>query len=133
MLTDAELAGMRDTSQAALPDNVRIERPAPPGDGDLDPDTGVWTQADPDLIWQGKGRVRPPTAEDIEVLFGDEQVTKLRFIGTFPFNIPVVEVEDVVIVTSSSDPHVTGRTFKVTSVSGGSWLIDRRVALEVAE
>lgn len=131
MLTAAEIAGMQQTVSAALPDVGTVTRDA--AGGTLDPITGEWTPASPTTVYNGPCRLRPPDAEDIEVLFGDTQVTKQRFVGTFPHNAAAFKVGDVLTVTASSDPHIAHRTFRVTGHSAGSWHLGRRVAFETVE
>lgn len=132
MLTDAELAGLRETSQAALPDTLTVVRPAAPNDGTLNESTGEWTPTATTTIWTGKGRVRPPTTEEMAVLFGETELAKQRYVATLPYDVPEIKVDDVLTVTEGSDPRIAGLAFRVTLVSSGSWLIDRRLALETA-
>lgn len=131
MLTSAELTGMRATSAAALPDTCTITRPSETGS--LNTSTGVWTPSAASTIFTGACRVRPVTSADQTVVFGEDQVTKQRYVGTFPHSVPALEIDDIVAVSSSSDTGIMARTFRVVVISSGSWHIDRRVGLEVVE
>jgi len=131
MLSDDELAGMRAASEAAMPDVMRITRGS--SEMVLDPDTGILAPADPEVVYQGRGRLRPPNTTEVEVLFGDEQVNKQRYVLTAPWDSPEILIDDRVSVVQCSDPHIGGRSFRVVAVSGGSFLLDRRCGLEVVE
>lgn len=131
MLTDAELAGLRSTSESALPDTCTINRPAT--GGTLNTATGQWTPSSATEIYDGACRIRPVTSADQSVVFGDEQITRQRYVGTFPHDITRLRIDDVVTVTDSSDPDIDQRTFRVVVVSSGSFHIDRRAGLEVVE
>jgi len=131
MLTDAELAGMRATSTAALPDTCAVTRPAE--DGTLDPITGEWVPNPPTTVYAGACRGRPPTTTELEILFGGTQSTVQRLVVTFPHDIAPVLIDDTVKITVSSDPQLLTRAWRVVAVNTGSWHIDRRVACEVIE
>lgn len=130
MLSDCELDSMRATAATAMPDTATITRSA--ASGTLNESTGVWTPAATTTIYTGRCRVRPVTSADQDVVFGDTQITKQRYLGSFPHTVSP-QIDDVVTVTSSSDPTIDTRSFKVVVVSSSSWLIDRKVGLEVVE
>lgn len=129
MLTQPELDAMRDTITAALPDTCVITRPA--AGGTLDPVTGIWTPAAAAAVYTGACRVRQPTTEEFEKLFGDTQVTEVRYIGTLPHDSPVLAIGDRWAVTVSSDPQLLTAPLRVTRIAFGSWHLGRRVGLEI--
>lgn len=130
MLTADEIAGMRFTSEQALPDECTITRPA--SGGTLNEHTGVWTPNAPTTIYAGRCRLRAPSTEEFEKVFGETQVTETRYIATFPADLPAVEVGDMLTITSSADPHITSELrFRITRAPFGSWLVDRRLGVEV--
>ena len=131
MLTDLELDSMRATSTSALPDTGTVTRSAE--GGTLNPTTGIWTPAASTTIYTGAMRVRPPTANEMSVLFGDEQVTRQRFVATLPHDAAQVLPGDRLTLSTSSDDQVGVRQFEVKMSSGGSFHVDRRLALEVIE
>lgn len=133
MLTQAEIDAMRDHTELAMPDTVSITRPAARTGGSLNPSTGLFTPAAATTVYTGKGRVRPITVYPTEVVFGDEHVAKQRYVGTFPWDAGTLQIDDRVAVTVSSDSTISGRTFRVMAVAGGSFLIDRRVQMEAVE
>lgn len=122
---------MRETSELAMPDTLLITRPV--STGSLDPVTGIWTPDPPVTVHDGPGRIRPPSPQEIEVLFGGEEVTKQRYVGTVPWDSGPFEVDDHVVITAGSDPGVADVSLRVVTVSVGSWLIDRRLGLETVE
>lgn len=131
MLTDIETTGMRVVSESAMPDTVAVSRPVE--GGTLDPATGVWTPATPTAIYSGKGRVRVMQPTPIEVIHGDTEVAQQRYVLTIPYSAALPKVDDRVEVTTSSDPEIDQRHFRVSSVGAGSYAIDRRCTLEVIE
>jgi hypothetical protein len=131
VLTADEIAGMRETVESAQPDTCTITRPV--AGGSLDPWTAVWTPFAATAIYTGVCRVRTPTSEEVEELFGDREIVKQRLIGTFPHDVPHLEVSDVVVLTETGDPEHADRPYRVTGFSSGSWLLGRRVALEAVE
>jgi hypothetical protein len=128
MLTAGELAGMRETSQQAMPDVVRVSRPA--AGSTFDPVTLIETPAAPQTIYQGAGRVRMPTPTEMERVFGDTEVTLLRLIVKVPADVTGVSRDDRVQVLSGTDPDVAQRSFRVTVVSTGSNWVDRTLGVE---
>ena len=115
MITADELAGMRETSESAMPDTVLIQRPPAPGT----------------TIYNGRGRLRSPGATQIEVVFGDAQTTRERFILTVPHNAGDIKIGDIATVPDGTAPQIGPRAFRVVAVQGGSHLIDRRIGVEV--
>ena len=130
MLTDLELVGMQQTADTALPDVGRIDRPS--GSSTLDVDLLSDTPTDPDEIYVGAMKLRPPgRGDEIEVLFGDEEVSTQRYMCRIPHDAPTVERNDIVRVTQSSDGEILNRTFRVRGVSEGGWHVGRLLAVEV--
>lgn len=122
---------MRETSESAMPDTLLITRSV--STGSLDPVTGIWTPDPPVTVHDGPGRIRPPSAQEIEVLFGGEEVTKQRYVGTVPWDSGPYQVDDRAVFVVSSDPDVADVSLRVITVSVSSWLIDRRLGLETVE
>jgi len=128
----ALLGAGRVLAAQLLVDTGTISRPTNAG-GTLDPDTGIWTPVVAAVIYTGPCRVRMPDAQERSVLFGDAEVTRTRFTITFPYDIPEVSIDDVVIITVSADPHITSRRFRVTAVLSKSVLMNRTLGCEVVE
>ena len=123
---------MRSTSEAAQPDQCVISRPGV--GGTTDPVTLVYTPNPATVVYTGGLRLRAPTAEEFEKVFGETQVTETRYIATLPATGPVLLIGDTIAVTTSSDPRITAEVrFRITRVPLGSWLIDRRVGVEVVD
>jgi hypothetical protein len=128
MLTVGELAGMRETSQQAMPDVVRVTRPS--AGSTFDPVTMIESPGAPSTIYEGVGRVRMPTPIEMERIFGDTEVTVLRLIVKVPADVSGVNRDDRVQVVSGTDVDVAGRSFRVTVVASGSNWIDRTLGVE---
>lgn len=130
MISASDLAGLRATSLAALPDTCTIARKALTGTTDA---TGSYTPDAPTSIYSGVCRLRPPDTAEIRVLAGDEQVTRQRYVLTIAHDAAEVLVDDIVSVTVSSDAVMLARPFRVIGRASGSWLIDRRLIVEATE
>lgn len=131
MLNELELDAMRECSLSALPDTGVIVRPA--AGGTLNTTTGVHTPAAAAAVYAGVMRVRPPTPTEVEVIFGDREVTKQRYVATLPHDVDPVAIDDRLHLLTSSDDRLVDRWLRVVTVSTGSFSIDRRLGLEVAE
>lgn len=130
MLTADELTGMRETHDLALGDTGTITRD---GAATFNSGTGLLEHAAASTIYSGAMRVRQPTASESEVLFGEEQVTRLRFVVTVPYDTTGVQVDDVVTVTVCDDADALDRTFRVTAVPVGSFMVSKRFPCEAVE
>ena len=103
-------------SDGTMTTTVTITRRGNPGG--LDYTTGL--VIDPDTtIYTGKARVSRTTG-DVPMLLGDEQEYFQHVEVSIPLSAPQVIIDDMVEITSSKDPHVVGRLFRVTdTVLGG--------------
>lgn len=129
MFSAGELSALRTMSQTAMPDQATIVRPA--AGGSLNPANGIYVPNAPTPIYSGRMRVKSAGTDDFVALFGDTQVTSERHVGVLPFDAPEVIVDDIVTVTVSSDPRIAGCTFRVRAIPHGSYLVDRRLGLEI--
>lgn len=122
----------RSAAVSLLADFGRIDRPG--AGGTIDPVTGVFTPAADSLVYEGPCRVRMQARSSEEAdVFGDTSVTTTRVLISFPYDIPDVEIDDVVIITESDDPHIGGRSFRVVAVPSSTFLMYREVGAEVVE
>lgn len=134
MISPADLTAMRSTSAAALPDTCTVKRPVADQGGSLNTDTGVFTPSAGTTIYTGVCRIRPAAGlTEVVAIFGDDQITQGRYIGTFPWDTPEFAVGDLMSVATGSDAYIDEVVFRVVRIGGGSWLIDRRVGLEVEQ
>ena len=128
-LTDAELDSMRATADEALPDECTITRASATA-ATFDPVTGTYTSGTPTTVYAGPCRLRPVGRSGRTEDQGDVLVAVERWTLTLPATVAALVVGDIVAITTSSDPHITARTFRVTTIGPGSWLIARRVTVE---
>lgn len=131
MLTAAELAAMRATSTAAMPDTVQITRQS--GEAVLDEVDGDNDYPPPTVIYTGPGRVRPADTQERDLQSGDLHQTLANYVATVPYNAGNILVDDYLEVTASTDADMVGRAFQVRHVGYGAWQIDRRLGIEDAE
>lgn len=130
MLSDAELADMATTVVQALPDTGTITRST---DGTVNATTGDYTAGTPTTIYDGAVHLRVPDSNEIDVLSGDEQVGFQRYVVVVPFDAPAIRVDDIFTLTEGSAASLVGVPMRVTFVTGGSWNLGYRVAVEAVE
>jgi hypothetical protein len=145
VLTRDEIAAMRATSTSALPDTCTITRPVE--EFTLNETTLVSEPGDTETVYAGPCRVRPRESQELDTQVGDLHETLSPYIATLPATAagalardpdsegdPVaVIVDDFLTVTVSTDDEMVGRSFQVTTVSRGSWKLDRRLGVEDRE
>jgi hypothetical protein len=106
-----------------MTDECQIYTPGPPV---LDKATGKTTRGAGTVKYQGVCRVFEQQAGAI-VYIGDQQVTTTVSYLTIPFDAPLPETDDVVVITKSDDPDLVGRTVSIQSmVRGGGLRASRR-------
>lgn len=115
----AVLAAGRAAHEALMTDQVRLVLP---GEDVYNPDSGATTGPDPRVLYAGPARVKPAIAVEEDVQAGDREVVKRRYQVALPFSAIPLAVDRVmpgaqVLVDSSADPRLPGRTLWVTSVS----------------
>lgn len=127
MISDAELAQMRATSETALPDTCTITGGST---GTFDPATGEYTTT-ATTTYNGPCRIRQyGNAQDNVVLVGDLDAVLARYVVTLPASATGIAVNQVLTITASDDADLVGRSFNVAHVPTQSWLIDRRILIE---
>lgn len=125
------LPELRSEAESLMVDTAMITRPG--GEPTFDPSTGELTPAAGTTIYEGPCRLRQPTASEAELLFGDEQLTRSRFVACFPHDVTGVQIGDVVTVTESDDPDVLLRSFRVASIPLATFTLYKGFPVEVVE
>lgn len=125
------LPDLRVHANSLMPDVAEIRRGGE--GGTLDPVTGVWTPTVGSLLYSGPCRVRTPSQAEQDLVFGDDQVTRTRYLGIFPHTVTDVGVDDTVTVTVSDDPMLQLRRLRVVGATVSTYLIERRLGLEAVE
>lgn len=125
-----ELEALRYTSGLAMPDTCTVKRLDYPGTADLDAETLLYTPSTPTTVYTGKCRIRPASTRSDAQRRDDTPVTADQYMLTVPYNEGPFAVGDIAQVTVSDDPHITTRSWRVTSVPAGSWQIDQRLVIE---
>lgn len=127
-LTQADLDQLRADEEALLPDTCTVKRAS--GEPVFDDNTGQYATPAPDTIYTGACRIAPLSMQDRAVLFGERAVDLVTHQGTFPYNAPVFEKDDVVEVTASADDQLVGRALEIHSFDVKSLQTKRRVVLQ---
>jgi hypothetical protein len=73
----------------------------------------------------GPCRVQALAVGDSRVAVAEQQVTSASYLISVPAVVSEVAVDDQVTVTSSTDPSLTAKTLRVTSVQRGSLRFER--------
>lgn len=124
----------RAEAHSLMIDRVAISRPG--GEPTFDTGTGLLTPAAPTTIYSDLPcRLRQPTVSESEVLFGDETLTRTRFIACVPHDTVGVLVGDVLTFTDSNSGNedLTARTFRITGVPLGTFEMYRGFPVELVE
>ncbi|CBG73136.1 hypothetical protein SCAB_61151 [Streptomyces scabiei 87.22] len=117
---DAALAAGRREAEALMRDTVSVYRPGP----DLfDRDSGQTVPGQPAVtFYTGRARVKVEQLADSEVQAGEQEVTLRQYKVTIPFATELPETGerprpgDVIDVTASPDPRLTGLRLWVSGV-----------------
>lgn len=100
----------------------------------FDPDTGLLTPSETVIFTGLPCQLRKPaTTLETQALYGEEQVTKSRFIACFPHTVTGVELDDVITFTTAGDPEALVRAFRVIAIPTMTFLVSRNYGVEVAE
>lgn len=96
----------------------------------LDPATGVTTPDAPTVLYTGQARVRVAGQAEQQLVFGDVNVTRQRWLVNLPATVVDVRVGDVWQVTSDLDQHLVGMAFRVIAVSARTVSMYRQLGVE---
>lgn len=130
MLSDTELTAMQAlVRETVMPDTILVTRAT---GHTIDPSTGNLTSDAVTTVYHGKAHVRVPDSYELDILFSDVERTKQRFICTFPADTTAAEIpqHDDVLVMETGPPAHIGQPFRVVAVTGGSYSLGYRIALE---
>lgn len=122
-----EFAALRTTVARFLVDSCTIASPADP---EFDDDLGYETVGVGAAVYSGVCRIRPTGGQERVHLAGEALVTLRTFDLTLPWDTTGVKVGQRATITSSEDPHMIDRVFRVVDVQGGSDGAYRRLIVE---
>ena len=119
-------AALRTMVAGFLTDTCTIRRPGRPA---YDREQGIDVITAGDAVYAGACRLRP--AGGARVVAVGEGLTTLRMYDlTLPWDTEGIQVDQVVTLEASNDPHIVDRTFTVTDVMGGTDGAYRRCLVE---
>lgn len=127
MLTDAELEAMRGDVLGVMGDRVVVTRA---GEPTVDPVTHDTVPGTPTVIYEGPAHVRVPDSYELDVLFADVERTKQRIICTFPMGTETAPQHDDVLTLTEGAPLLVDQSYRIVAVTGGTYNLGYRVALE---
>lgn len=121
LISDLELDGLRLDVVQLFVDEGTIHRPDSTEKGDFDPDTAEITDPVEDLVYEGVMSVYPIEARrDRFDDLGEGLIFIRQYRVTLPWDVPTVQIRDVVRVTVSEDPDLIGRPMEVRDVFIGT-------------
>ncbi len=135
MATGPDLSSARAAVEALMDDTCLITRDVEQFSDDvLDPVTGVLVPPAPDTIniYSGRCKVSPEGVQPSERREGGVDVYARTYRGAIPWGSPMPQVGDLMSITSSyRDPELVGKVFRVKSVAVSTFLVSRRLELEL--
>lgn len=135
-LGDAVVHAIPDLRQAAeslMVDTATITRP---GADTFNSATGQIESGAGTVVYTGPCRMRQPTGiAEAEILFGEQQVTRQRFVACFEHTVTGVQIDDIITITESADADTlaAGRQFRVTGVPMSTFTLYKGFPCEVVE
>lgn len=131
MLGDAiawALPDLRVQAESTMTATATVTR-----DGGLvfDPGTGLSAPTTTTVVASSPARLRQPTAVEANVMFGEEDVTTMRFIVDMPHTVTGVEIGDDITFTDADDPEMLAHEFRVVALSMRDHLVTRSYGCEV--
>lgn len=116
-ISDFAVDYLRRRSTHRMQDECRIFRP-----GEMVLDSEFKARRGPAVVkYEGPCRLWE-VASSSQVVISDEQVVISTTYLSLPWDAPVPESDDIVLMTKSSDPDLEGRTLSIISVTRGGGL-----------
>lgn len=107
----------RPTAAATMTAECVITRPS--GGGTTGPD-GTWTPSPATTLYTGACRVQALPTNERLLVRGDATETHRRYLVAVEWDSADPAIGDLVAVTTSVDPHLTGKTLRVIDIRYGS-------------
>lgn len=98
------------------------------GEPEWDPETGAYTVPVGTSVYEGRCRMKPLTAEDVQA--GEREVALRGYRVALPVDATAPEPGDVLTVTASTDPELSGHPLVVTAVELASARTARWLTVE---
>lgn len=86
-----------------------------------------------DAVHEGKCRLRWPSTAEQSVVFGETVVTRVRAMISFPHDVDVVRLGDVIRLTASGDATAVGRPWRIVAVPSQTFNMYREYGCEAVE
>jgi hypothetical protein len=120
------VTGWRDRG---LPDCGKIERQAS-GDPIIDQVTLVRTPQPAVLVFEGPCTAQPAPYGDRVIVVGDAQLVIRKYVVSFGWQCPAVDIDDVVTLTKTHDPALLLRPLVVIDVQADTFQSRRMLICE---
>lgn len=123
---DNAVAVLRSEWAKSMTDSCTIQRTT--SRGPFNETTGSYDSPVTSTIYSGACRFRTAkTGAEIE--FGEEIITEMDMVVELPYTATGIEPDDIVTVTVSADPELSGATMRVLAVAADSRLTHRHIAV----
>jgi len=99
------------------------------GEGTLNETTGVFEGAS-DLLYEGECLVLAAHRDFRRVDFGGDQRTLHMYDVKLPLSVMSITEGDILTVTSSADPGLTGRHLVIRDIPYDEWRVSRNLVAE---
>lgn len=119
---------IRDRATDLMNATVRINKPAPA----YDPVTRTTTNTEGPVKYEGPARIwEVPGGQ--QIIIGDQEIVVTQSNMSIPWDAPVPEVDDLIIVVDSDDSDLVGRSINIESmVRGGGLRASRRFEVSIS-
>lgn len=125
-----ELLGDDSTTAGTAKTTVKIERVLPSNLGPINEDTLEYDASTVDLIYTGPFSIAPVIfRRDRQEIAGGATQRIRQYRGKGPWDMPRIELDDVLTVLTSQDPWIVGLVLTVTDDPQESELGVRRIGL----
>lgn len=128
-MSDYATRYLRDRTAARMEDTCRIFTP-----GKMVVGSDFKSRREPQTVkYEGPCRIWEVISGN-QVVISDKQVVVSQTYLSLPYDAPVPESDDIVLITKSADPDLVGRTVSIVSVTrGGGLRASRKMLVRVVD
>lgn len=112
-------------SEDAMTARCRVTRRATTGPAQFDAQTGRSVYPDPQVIYAGPCRVTHTAHQGQAPVVGEKDTPIGGYDLAMPLSAPVLDVGDVAVIQSATDPSFAGAKLQIVAAHGGSLVWQR--------
>lgn len=110
----------RIAADSLMIDSAVVVRPA---SADFDAATGLLDTPVGTVVYSGRCRMRQPTTQELETMFGERQVITSRSVACLPHDAVGLLVGDVLTLTDTGDVDTSTRSFRITALPSATFML----------